>query len=66
LFANVGDTLTLLGIASFVGKCGASPSGFTATSHFQQFIDKVSENVGCRSPLSFYSHHVWSSFCTNY
>jgi hypothetical protein len=46
LFTIVGGTLTLLGIASFVGKCGASPSGFTATSHFQQFIDNVSENVG--------------------
>jgi secreted trypsin-like serine protease len=45
LFATVGDELTLLAITSFTGVCGVDPSGFAATSHFQDFIDEVSENV---------------------
>jgi hypothetical protein len=45
LFATVGGELTLLGMTSFGGTCGASPSGFTATSHFQELIDEVSGNV---------------------
>jgi secreted trypsin-like serine protease len=45
LVTTVDGELTLLGVTSFGGAnaCGASPSGFIATSHHQtSFIDKVS------------------------
>jgi secreted trypsin-like serine protease len=45
LFTTVDGELTLLGISSFGGECSVAPGGFAATSHFQDFIDEVSENV---------------------